>query len=276
LRLGLVQMNMEEGEERNIKKASSMVASASKQGAKIVCLPELFSSLYFPREKESSAAPKRIPGKTTDALSQIARENEVVLIGGSIFEKSGTNSYNTSVVFDENGKVLGKYQKIHIPNDPSFYEQSYFSAGDKFRVFKTRDAKIAPLICFDQWYPEAARICRLMGAEIIFYPTAIGTVKGIEQTEGDWREAWESVQRGHAIANSVVVVAVNRVGVEGDMKFWGGSFVCDQFGKILFRADDSEGVFVVECDLQLGKNIEDGWHFLGNRKPDTYSKLVKP
>jgi predicted amidohydrolase len=275
LKLGLIQMKMEEDREANIAKASGMVSSAAAQGAKIVCLPELFDSLYFPQHERSEATPETVPGDTTRALSRIARENDVVLVGGSIFEKSGRKSYNTSVVFDERGRILGKYRKVHVPNDPSFYEQNYFSPGTDFKVFKTKHARVAPLICFDQWYPEPARIERLNGAEIIFYPTAIGLVKGIEQTEGDWHEAWESIQRGHAIANSVIVAAVNRVGTEGEMTFWGGSFVCDQFGKILFRADDKEGAFVVDCDLQLSKNVEDGWHFLRNRKPRTYSRLVK-
>ena len=164
---------------------------------------------------------------------------------------------------------------MHIPQDESFYEQNYFSSGDTYDVFSTMYGKVAVLICFDQWYPEPARICRLLGAEFIFYPTAIGSVDGIQQTEGDWHDAWESVQRGHAIANSVVVAAVNRVGKEGRMRFWGRSFVSDQFGKILFRADGDEGVFVVECDRTLGVDVETGWGFIANRKPKTYSKIVK-
>ena len=165
---------------------------------------------------------------------------------------------------------------MHIPEDEAFYEQDYFFPGNSYKVFNTSFGRIGVLICFDQWYSEPARINKLLGAEIIFYPTAIGTVSGIEQAEGDWHEAWESVQKGHAIANSMIVATVNRVGKENETKFWGGSFVYDQFGKLLARGDRAkEEVIVVECDMNLGKQIEEGWGFLRNRRPKTYSKLVK-
>jgi agmatine deiminase len=247
-------------------------------GAEIVCLPELFNSLYFPQEekREESVIAETIPGPTTRALSEAARENHLVLVGGSIYEKAGPNSYNTSVVFDRTGKMIGRYRKVHIPQDPSFYEQNYFTSGSDYTVLDTSVGKIGVLICFDQWYPEPARVNRLMGAQILFYPTAIGWVRGVEPVEGDWHEAWEIVQRGHAIANSVVVAAVNRVGVEKDMSFWGGSFVCDQFGKILVRGDDKkEQVLVTQIDLDLGEQIERGWGFLRNRKKETYGRLTE-
>lgn len=274
--LGLIQMSMSTDRLENLSKALKLIDAAAKKGAQIVCLPELFATQYFPQNKKSSVKPEKIPGPTSNFLSRAAKKNNVVLIGGSIFEKDGKRKYNTSVVIDRNGRLLGKYRKVHVPEDEAFYEQDYFSSGNSYKVFDTEFGEIGILICFDQWYSEPARISRLLGADMIFYPTAIGTVSGIEQTEGDWRKAWESVQKGHAIANSTIVAAVNRVGKEGNMKFWGGSFVYDQFGKLLARGDRiKEEVIVVECDLNLGKQIEQGWGFLRNRKPKTYSKLVQ-
>jgi agmatine deiminase len=179
------------------------------------------------------------------------------------------------LVFDKNGRTISKYRKMHIPQDEHYFEQDFFDPGKGYVVAKTDWGKVGTLICFDQWYPEAARMERLMGAEVLFYPTAIGWVKGIEPVEGDWKKAWEAVQVGHAISNSIVVCAVNRVGTEGDTKFWGGSFVCDQFGKVLLRAEDKPGVFTVDCDLALGGAIEDGWGFMRNRKAASYGELAK-
>jgi len=273
--LGLVQMAMEDDQEANVSKAVTMVTEASKRGASIVCLPELFAYRYFPQEKGATVAPETVPGPTTRRLSEAARESRVALVGGSIYEKaSGGRLYNTSVVFDDRGRLLGKYRKVQVPQDESFYEKDYFSSGSAYRVFETSSTKIGVLICFDQWYPEPARVVKLMGAQVLFYPTAIGRVDGIEETEGDWHEAWEAVQRGHAIANSMVVAAANRVGREGRMSFWGGSFVCDQFGKVLARADDREQVILASCDLDLGRQVEEGWGFLRNRKPATYRRLA--
>jgi predicted amidohydrolase len=274
-RIGLVQMAMTEDKDQNLEKAVRMIGEASRKGAQIVCLPELFTFRYFPQEESSKERPESIPSPVTHTLGKAARENKVVIVGGSIYEKSGKKAYNTSVIFDQNGRILGKYRKVHVPQDPCFYEQDYFSKGDKFQVYNTKYCKVGPLICFDQWYPEAARILKLMGADVIFYPTAIGRVRGVDQVEGDWRNAWEAVQIGHAISNSVIVVSVNRVGIEKNMTFWGGSFVCDQFGKILGRCGDGEEVLVAECDLSLGKNIEDGWGFLRNRAPNSYKRLEK-
>jgi len=267
-------MRMGPNRNENLAKAIRLIGRASSQGADVVCLPELFTSPYFPQYESGSELPEPVPGPTSRALSRAAASSKVVLVGGSLFEKSGRNKYNTSLVFDNRGGLIGKYRKVHVPNDSHYYERNYFTPGTGYGVFKTRFGKLAPLICFDQWYPEAARICRLRGAKILFYPTAIGLVEGIEQVEGDWREAWEAVQRGHAIANSVVVCAVNRVGAEGDMIFWGGSFVCDQFGKMVFRAGAREGTFVATCDLSLGDQVEEGWGFVSGRKPATYRTLT--
>ncbi len=275
VRLGVVQMAMGPDKEANLAKAVKLIGEASGKGADIVCLPELFSTTYFPQREDERVSPEPIPGPTSKALAKAARGSIVCLVGGSIYEKAGPRRYNTSVVFDSTGKMLGKYRKVHVPYDSHFFEKSYFASGSGYSVFKTPFGRIAPLICFDQWYPEPARICRMKGAKILFYPTAIGWVKGIEPTEGDWQEAWETVQRGHSIANSVIVCAVNRVGVEGDMTFWGGSFVCDQFGKVLFRAGDNECVSVVEVGLSLGDEVEEGWGFLRNRKASTYKSLAE-
>lgn len=285
--LGLIQMSMSADKDANLAKAVRMIGEAAKKGAEIVCLPELFNLPYFPQdERNKEIEAEEIPGKTTDALARVAKDNKVVLVGGSIFEKgkdrekSGTKTYNTTVVFDETGKMLGTYRKVHVPHDENFYEQNYFEPGDLgFKVFasgsKTQNAKLGTLICYDQWYPEAARSVALIGANIIFYPTAIGTVRGVEQTEGNWQDAWETVMRGHAIANGMIVVAVNRVGNEGKMDFWGGSFVCDAFGKVIARGGDKEEIIIAKCDLEHGKSVREGWRFFYNRRPETYGLLVK-
>jgi len=274
VRLGIVQMSMSNDRQENIKSAVSLVGKAARRGAQVVCLPELFAWRYFPTTRKSREHPEQIPGPTSRALSESARENGVTLVGGSIFEKADGRRYNTCLVFDRNGRTISKYRKIHIPQDEHYFEQDYFDQGDRYAVAKTLWGKLGTLICFDQWYPEAARIERLMGAEVLFYPTAIGWVKGIEPVEGDWQKAWEAVQVGHAISNSVVVCAVNRVGNEGDTTFWGGSFVCDQFGKVLFRAGEKPGVFTVDCDLGLGSAVEEGWGFMRNRKPASYAGIA--
>jgi agmatine deiminase len=275
IRVGLVQMSMTKERDENVSKAVKMISRAAEQGADIICLPELFNSLYFPQQQKADVVPETIPGPTTSKLSEAARKNGVILVGGSLYEKAGGRHYNTSVVFDGGGKIIGKYRKIHIPQDPSFYEQNYFRPGRRYEVVDTGIGKIGILICFDQWYPEPARVNRLLGAQILFYPSAIGWVRGIEPVEGDWHEAWESVQRGHAIANSIVVAAVNRVGIEKEMNFWGGSFVCDQFGKVLARGDAMERVLVASCRLAMADEIETGWGFLRNRKPKTYGELCE-
>lgn len=274
--LGLVQMAMEEDQESNVRKAVTMIGEASRRGASIVCLPELFASRYFPQDRGARVRAEPVPGPTTQRLAEAARHSNVALVGGSLYEKApGGRFYNTSVVFDQSGRFLGKYRKVQVPQDESFYEKDYFSSGRTYGVFRTSSAHLGVLICFDQWYPEPARVNKLMGAEILFYPTAIGRVDGIQETEGDWKEAWEAVQRGHAISNSLVVAAVNRVGREGRMTFWGGSFVCDQFGTIVARADDTEQVLLASCDLELGRQVEEGWGFLRNRKPATYRRLTR-
>ncbi len=271
----MVQMAATKDYDVNMSTAISLVSEAAKKGAQVVCLPELFYSRYFPRTHSAKTHPERIPGPTSDALSKAARRSGVVLVGGSIYEQRGGSRFNTCLVFDERGNILGKYSKVHVPHDSHYYEQDYFTPGKGYTVVNTSRGGVGTLICYDQWFPEPARINKLMGAQILFYPTSIGWVKGIEPVEGSWHEAWEAVQRGHAIANSLVVCAVNRVGVEGDMIFWGGSFVCDQFGKVLSRAGDGEGVFLADCDLAFEQEVEEGWGFQKLRKPKTYGAITK-
>ncbi|MDO8427635.1 MAG: carbon-nitrogen hydrolase [Candidatus Diapherotrites archaeon] len=272
-------MSMAENPETNLEKAIQKINQAAQKGAQIICLPELFNTLYFPqvpKNKKFFQYAEKIPGKTTKSLGKIAKENKIVLIAGSIFEKAGNKYYNTTVVFNEKGKLLGKYRKTHIPHDPNFFEQHYFEPGNTgYRVFKTKYGNIGTLICYDQWFPEAARINALMGADIVFYPTAIGTNKHLHQTEGNWQQAWENVQRGHAIANGIIVCAVNRVGIENNSKFWGGSFVCNGFGKTIKRAGKKEEVLIAQVDLGHGKYVKEGWRFFYNRKPETYKKLIE-
>ncbi len=277
MKVALIQMGMSRDKAANLSKALSMAKTAAAGGAKIVCLPELFDSPYFPQEEKAAAEDyaESVPGETSSRLQEASRENDIVLVGGSLFEKDGDSFFNTTAVFD-GGKYLGKYRKMHIPHDPNFYEQNYFKPGDLgYKVFETRFGRIGTLICYDQWYPEAARITALMGADIIFYPTAIGRVDGVEQSEGPWQDAWEAVQRGHAIANATAVCAVNRVGREGGMEFWGGSFVCSQFGSVLAHGAEEEGIVSADIDISLAKKVKEGWRFFHNRRPDTYKKLVK-
>lgn len=279
--IGLVQMRMSDNPRENLEKVLTQISRASKKGARIVCLPELFMTPYFPSVRAGSkklpdSYLETIPGFATNSLSLVAKENGIVLVAGSLYERKRNKVFNTSAVFGPNGRMLGIYRKMHVPQDEYFFEKDYFLPGDLgFKVFKTGFGKISPLICFDQWFPEAARVVSLAGAQIIFYPTAIGTVKGVSQVEGKWHDAWENVMRGHAIANSVVVAAVNRCGREGKTNFWGGSFVCDAFGKTLARLGNNEEVLVTEIDLKHGQNIRDGWRFFKNRRTDAYSPLLK-
>jgi agmatine deiminase len=278
-RIGLIQMRVSEDPRDNLARALSASDEAVRRGAEIVCLPELFRSRYFPR---SECAPLRelaetIPGESTRAFSAFAREHGVVVIV-PIFEQGEPGIFhNTAVVIDRDGGILPPYRKVHVPHDPFFYEKHYFVPGDGYRVYDTAPCRFAVLICYDQWFPEAARAASLMGAEILFYPTAIGWPPGEGMPpEGDWREAWETVQRGHAIANGVHVAAVNRAGREGEILFWGGSFVADAFGNVLARAGGKEEVLVVDLDLSLNRRVREGWGFLRNRRPDTYGILTEP
>jgi len=262
-----------------MKKTLEKIKEAATKGAQIVCLQELFRTKYFPQEEKQdvSKLAETIPGESTRIFSELSKEEKIVIIA-PLFEKAPNGKYyNSATVIDANGKITGNYRKIHIPQDPFFYEKNYFEEGDQgYLVHRTKYADIGVLICYDQWFPEAARINVLKQAEIIFYPTAIGYIKGQNSTDGDWHEAWKTVQRAHAIANGVHVATVNRVGTEGQLDFWGGSFACDSFGKVLKEASyTEEEVLVVKMDLSKNKQIQDGWGFLKNRRPDTYNSLIK-
>ena len=279
--VGLVQMSMGQDPEENLIKAIAGIRKAAQSGAHIICLPELFRSPYFCLNETCDVDyAEAVPGIVGTELSKISKELSVVIVGGSVYERGQDKLYNTAMVFDQTGVALGTYRKTHIPHDPSFYEQNYFAPSqDGYKIFevniKNRSVKIGVLICYDQWFPEAARTLALMGADIIFYPTAIGTVQSLIQSEGDWHEAWKTVQRGHAIANATVIAAVNRVGVEGDSVFWGGSFVCDAFGRILSEGTNREEIILAPVDFSHNQQVKDGWRFLKERRPDTYSLVTK-
>ncbi|MCJ7443191.1 MAG: carbon-nitrogen hydrolase [Methanotrichaceae archaeon] len=278
VKVGLIQTSVTEDRTLNIKKTVEKAREAIFLGAKIICLQELYRTQYFPQwlDRDVSDLAETIPGESTEVFSALAREHQVVIIV-PIFEKDQSLCYNSIAVIDADGKILCKYRKVHLPQDPLFYEKSYFQAGHEFHICKTRYARVAVLICYDQWFPEAARIVTLQGADIIFYPTAIGWIKDAEPEEGDWLEAWQTIQRGHAIANGVHVVAVNRVGIEDDLIFWGSSFICDPFGRIIAKASDKkEEVIVAELDLSRNDLVREGWGFLKNRRPDIYEFLLNP
>src|ERR1044071_7200599 len=257
VKVGLVQMSCTNNKEENLQKAITKVREAAAKGAQIVCLQELFTSLYFcdVEDYENFKLAEAVPGPSTDALSEVAKELNVVIVA-SLFEKRAQGLYhNTTAVIDADGTYLGKYRKMHIPDDPAFYEKFYFTPGDLgYKVWKTKFGTFGVLICWDQWYPEAARITSLMGAEILFYPTAIGWATSQDmETNIEQYNAWQTIQRSHAVANGVHVVSVNRVGFEQDgaMRFWGGSFVSNPFGSLLYKAShDNEEVAVVEIDTK--------------------------
>ncbi|OGS46903.1 MAG: hypothetical protein A3J79_04815 [Elusimicrobia bacterium RIFOXYB2_FULL_62_6] len=277
--LGLVQMAASADTAQNLEKALALVRRAARGGAKIVCLPELFRSRYFPqtRRADKRRYAESVPGETTRAFCRLAREFGVAVVV-PLYERTREGRlFNSAVVADADGRLLGTYRKLHIPHDPLFYEQDYFRKGDRgFRVFKTRFASFSVLICFDQWFPEAARACALKGAELLFYPTAIGDIAGHRPKEGDWRDSWVTIQRSHAIANSVHVAAVNRTGREGRLKFWGSSFVADAFGKVVKSASkDREEVLLCPVDLAKNRSVREGWGFMRNRRPDCYGGLVR-
>ena len=277
-KVGLIQMSMSDNLDDNLKKALKMIKKAVKKGANIVCLPELFNAPYFPIEENAQAEKyaQSIPSATSEILSSVAKRYGIIIVAGSVYEKDNDKFYNTCVVFDETGVILGKYRKMHIPHDPGFYEQNYFEKGNLgYQVFQTKYCKIGVLICYDQWFPEAARTLALMGADVIFYPTAIGWAKNIEPVEGNWNKAWDAVQIGHAIANNIIIAAVNRCGAEKDTTFWGGSFVSDAFGNILAKAKDKDKIVIAECNLAHSKHVRESWRFFYNRRPESYSKIVE-
>jgi N-carbamoylputrescine amidase len=282
VKVGLVQMSCTASVEENLQKAIAGIRKTAADGAQIVCLQELFTSLYFcdVEDYENFKLAEPIPGNTTNTLCALAQELNVVIIA-SLFEKRAEGLYhNTTAVIDADGTYLGKYRKMHIPDDPAYYEKFYFTPGDLgYKVFDTKFAKIGVLICWDQWYPEAARITALMGAEILFYPTAIGwATSQDEATNKEQYNAWQTMQRAHAVANGVHVVSVNRVGFEqnGAMKFWGGSFVSNPFGSLLYLAThEQEENKVVEINISATDFYRTHWPFLRDRRIDSYQPITK-
>jgi N-carbamoylputrescine amidase len=280
LRVALIQMRVEQDPAANLASALAKLDAAAAKGARVACLPELFRSRYFCQSEEHRhfdlAEP--IPGESTEALAKLAAKREMAIVA-SLFEKRAEGVYhNTAVVIDADGRMLGTYRKMHIPDDPLYYEKFYFTPGDKgFAAFAARPAKIGTLVCWDQWFPEAARLTALAGAQILFYPTAIGW----QFDEGDavdtaQHDAWETVQRGHAIANGVFVAAVNRVGPEDGIRFWGQSFVADPFGRVLARASsDREETLLVDCDLGAIEAVRRNWPFLRDRRIDAYGEITR-
>jgi N-carbamoylputrescine amidase len=279
-KVGLVQMRCSEQPAENLAKAVARVEEAAGRGAGIVCLQELFRSPYFCQREDAATfdLAEPIPGPSTATLGAVAKRCGVVVIA-SLFEKRAEGVFhNTAVLLDVDGSIAGLYRKMHIPDDPLYYEKYYFAPGDVgFRSFSTRVGPVGALVCWDQWFPEAARLTALRGAEILFYPTAIGWHPLEKERHGVAQfDAWQTIQRSHAIANGVFVAAVNRVGLEGDLEFWGGSFVADPFGRILARAShDQEEILVVDCDRRLIAETRRNWPFLRDRRIDAYDGLLK-
>ena len=282
VKVGIIQMSCDADKSANNQKAIEKIREAAKQGAQIICLQELFSSLYFcdVESYDNFKLAEAIPGETSNTLAALAKELGVVIIA-SLFEKRAEGLYhNTTAVLDADGVYLGKYRKMHIPDDPSFYEKFYFTPGDLgYKVFKTKFATIGVLICWDQWYPEAARITSLMGAEMLFYPTAIGwATSQDEATNTEQYNAWQTIQRSHAVANGVPVISVNRVGLEqnGAMQFWGGSFVSNPFGTLLYKAShENEEIAVIDIDTEKSDSYRTHWPFLRDRRIDSYEPITK-
>src|SRR5438132_3141050 len=290
-KIGLVQMSMSDDPAANLGKAVARIREAAQQGATLVCLPELFRTLYIGQREDHALfdLAEAVPGPTTGTLGKIAKENGVVLIA-SLFERRAAGLYhNTAAVIDADGKVKGIYRKMHIPDDPAYYEKFYFTPGDLgFRAFDTRVGRIGTLVCWDQWYPEGARLTALQGASVLFYPTAIGWHPAEKATHGAAQlDAWRTVQRGHAIANGCYVAAVNRVGLErpdgtaDGIEFWGSSFLADPFGAIVAEAPpDREAILIAEVDVARIEEVRRGWPFLRDRRIDAYagigSRFIEP
>jgi N-carbamoylputrescine amidase len=283
-RVGLIQMRAGSAPEENLERAEARIAEAALGGAQIICLQELFQSEYFCREERADLfdLAEPIPGPATERLGRLARELRVSIVA-SLFERRAAGLYhNTAAVLNPDGGLAGIYRKMHIPEDPLYFEKFYFTPGDLgYKVIDTPFARIGVLVCWDQWYPEAARLTAMAGAEILFYPTAIGWhPREKEQHGAAQADAWRTIQRGHAIANGVYVAAVNRVGFEGTdaagLEFWGGSFICDPFGVVLAEASrEREEVLVVECDRARIEDVRRNWPFFRDRRIDSYAGITQ-
>ena len=285
-KIGLIQMRCAAKPEDNVQHAAERVEAAAKKGAKIICLPEMYRTPYFCQKEDASLfdLAEPVPGPSSKVFSKLAKKHSVVIVV-PIFEKRATGLYhNSAIVIDADGSTLGLYRKMHIPDDPCFYEKFYFTPGDLgFRAFDTAYGRIGVLICWDQWYPEGARLTALQGANVLFYPTAIGwhpfekAKYGVSQ-----RDAWRTIQRGHAIANGVYVAAVNRIGLEKmdkdspGLEFWGTSFVADPFGVVTAEGStDKEENLIVDVNEARMEEVRRGWPFLRDRRIDAYGDITK-
>jgi len=290
-RVALVQMSCSSDPDANLDKAGDRVREAARVGANVVCLPELFRTQYFCQREDHALfdLAEPIPGPSTERLSRIAKEEHVAVVA-SLFERRASGIYhNTAAVIDEDGSLAGKYRKMHIPDDPLYYEKFYFTPGDLgFRSFPMRSGNVGVLVCWDQWYPEGARLTALQGANVLFYPTAIGWHPAEKAAYGEAQySAWQTMQRSHAIANGVYVAAINRVGHErGDVRgsrvegpgleFWGGSFLADPFGRVILQAPhDKEDILIGEIDLHLIEETRRNWPFLRDRRIDSYQPITE-
>jgi N-carbamoylputrescine amidase len=279
-RIGLVQMACEREPAANLEKAVARIEQAADDGAQIVCLQELYRSLYPCQAEDNSQfdLAEPVPGPTSQTLGKIAAAHKIVIIA-PIFERRAPGVYhNSALVLDSSGAIAGHYRKMHIPDDPGYYEKFYFTPGDlDFISHHAGPADIGVLICWDQWFPEAARLTAMAGAQVLFYPTAIGwTADMSPHTRKKMYEGWETIQRSHAIANGVFVASVNRVGKEGAIEFWGGSFVCDPFGEVIARAShEKEEALIVDCDLARIEHTRHNWPFLRDRRIDAYADLSR-
>ena len=281
--IGLLQTACAQDTIANLDRTCEKIREAARQGAQIICTEELFRSQYFCREEDARLfdLAETIPGPSTERLQPLAAELGIVIVA-SLFEKRATGLYhNTAVIIDADGALLGRYRKMHIPDDPLFFEKFYFTPGDLgFRAFDTKFGRIATLVCWDQWYPEAARLAAMSGANILFYPTAIGWHPAEKAQYGPAQhDAWRTIQRSHAIANGIYVAAVNRVGFVGPpdrgLEFWGASFVSDPFGRVLAEAShDKEEILVVECDTAVMEGVRRNWPFLRDRRIDAYGPIL--
>ena len=289
--IGLIQMACGPEPEKNLGNAADMVRDAAARGAQVICLPELFRTQYFCQREDAALfdLAEPVPGPITNSLAEVARTAKAVVIA-SVFERRAPGIYhNTAVVIDADGSIKGIYRKMHIPDDPLYYEKFYFTPGDLgFRSYDTEFGRIGTLVCWDQWYPEAARLTALQGAQVLFYPTAIGWHPAEKQEFGAAQhDAWRTVQRGHAIANGVYVAVVNRVGNENGnvngnvapgagLEFWGGSFVADPFGAVIAEApSDREEILIAEVDLRRLEEVRRHWPFLRDRRVDSYAAIAQ-
>ena len=276
--VGLVQMACSSDVDKNLASAIESICAAAKKGAQIICLPELFLTQYFCQTEDTQnfSLAESLPGPTSETLSKLAKELEIVLVV-PLFEKRTQGIYhNTAIVIDADGSVAGTYRKMHIPDDPCFFEKFYFTPGDTgFKCFPTRYGRVGVLICWDQWFPEAARLTSLSGAQFLFYPTAIGYQDEDAKESIQQITAWETIQKSHAISNGVFLGSVNRVGRENALTFWGQSFICNPFGKVIGQAENEPEIVIAQCSLPEIESVRQNWPFLRDRRVDAYQGLSK-